>query len=164
MNIADMLDQSHLLVIQVLDDLPEVDWDTPGVCGDWSVKDSISHLTSYELVLVDALKSLSGNEPGEYLRAFLDDPVLFDATQVEARKFNTAQQVEDEYQEVQLQSSALLAHVPADRLLQTQTTPWSRTNQSLTNFIQMICEHTRKHCAQIATFRESRNLHGLADL
>jgi hypothetical protein len=30
MNVTDMLEQSHLLVIQVLDDLPEAAWDIPG--------------------------------------------------------------------------------------------------------------------------------------
>ena len=154
MKITDMLDQSHLQVIQVLDDLPEAEWDIPGVCGDWSVKDIIAHLSSYEQVLIDMLNTLSGNEATASLRSFMSDPASFDREQVEARKYSTAQQVEDEYQDVQLQSSSLLARIPLERISQTGTVPGSGTDQSVADFIQMVSEHTRKHCTQIAAFRE----------
>jgi uncharacterized damage-inducible protein DinB len=157
MNVTDMLDQSHLQVIQVLDDLPEAAWDIPGACGDWSVKDIIAHLASYERVLIDALNTLSGAEPTTDLRKFIDDPAAFDAAEVEARKYQTAQHVEDEYQELQVQSSALLGQIPADIVWQTGTIPWSRTHQRLADFIQTMCEHTREHCAQIVRFRETHS-------
>jgi hypothetical protein len=153
MNVTDMLEQSHLQVIQVLDDLPEVAWDIPGACDDWSVKDLIAHLASYERVLIDALNTFSGAEPTPYLHKFISDPAAFDAAEVEVRKYQTSQHVEDEYQELQVQSSALLARIPADTVWQTGTMPWSRTYQCLADFIQTMCEHTREHCAQIVRFR-----------
>jgi uncharacterized damage-inducible protein DinB len=154
MNVTDMLEQSHLLVIRVLDDLPEAAWDIPGVCGQWSVKDIITHLASYEQVLIDTLNTLSGTEPTPLLRRFANDSAAFNDAEVEARKYHTAQQVEDAYQEAQVQSSALLAPISAETLRKTGTIPWCGSDQCLTDFIQMICEHTREHCAQIAHFRE----------
>ena len=157
MNVTDMLDQSHLQVIQVLDDLPEAAWDIPGACGNWSVKDIIAHLASYERVIIDALNTLSGIEPTPYLRRFINDPAAFNDAEVEAWKYHTAQQVEDEYQEVQVQSSALLARIPARIIWQTGTMSWCRANQCLADFIQTMCEHTREHCAQIVRFRETHS-------
>ena len=50
MNAAEVLDNSHLMIIQAVDHLPELEWDIPNACGVWSVKDIIAHLTSYEHV------------------------------------------------------------------------------------------------------------------
>ena len=54
MNTSDLLEKGHLMVIQVVDGLPELQWDVPGVCGEWSVKDIVAHLASYERVILDA--------------------------------------------------------------------------------------------------------------
>ena len=164
MNVTDMLDQSHLQVIQVLDDLPEVEWDIPGVCGDWSVKDIIGHLASYEYVLIDMLNTLSGNEPTASLRTFIDDPASFDDIQVASRRYDTAQQVEDEYQEAQLQSTALLTRIHPEHVSQPGTIPGLPANQSVADFIQTMSEHTRQHCVQIANSRQkSDKLEGLKE-
>ena len=59
MNAIDILKYGHQTVLQTLNGFPTTAWDTTGTCGEWSVKDIIAHLASYELVLVDILKSLS---------------------------------------------------------------------------------------------------------
>ena len=156
MNTRDMLEQSHLLVFKTLEDLPAVAWDMPGACGDWSVKDLVAHLVSYEQVLIDALNTFSGAAPTASLQDFINDPASFDREQVEARKYHTAQQVEDEYQELQLQSSSLLARIPSESV--QQPAPWSGTQQPLADFVQTLCQHVQKHCAQITGFREKNGL------
>ncbi len=158
MNVTEMLDASHILVFQVLDDLPETGWDVPGVCGDWSVKDVIAHLSSYENVLIDALKTLSGTEPTASLHSYIDDATAFSSSEVEARKYDTAQHVEDEYQDLQLQSSALLAGISPAVVMRAGTLSWTGTDQTLAEFIQTMCEHTRKHCEQIADFCKSHKV------
>ncbi|MGQ9887993.1 MAG: maleylpyruvate isomerase N-terminal domain-containing protein [Aggregatilineales bacterium] len=47
-NANDILKYGHLTVLQAVDGLPPADWETPGVCGVWSVKDIVAHLASYE--------------------------------------------------------------------------------------------------------------------
>jgi uncharacterized damage-inducible protein DinB len=158
MNASDMLDQSHLLVFQALEDLPDTGWDLPGACGDWSVKDLVAHLASYEQVLIDALNTFSGAAPTASLQAFINDPASFDREQVEARRYHTGQQVEDEYNDLQIQSSSLLARIPSERTQQPGTLPWTGTEQSLADFVQMMSQHIRKHCAQITDFREKNGL------
>lgn len=54
MNASDILKYGQLTVLHTIEGFPEAEWDTPGACGVWSVKDIIAHLTSYEHVLADA--------------------------------------------------------------------------------------------------------------
>ena len=63
MHIARQLEQNHMLVLQVVDDLPELEWDIPGACGAWSVKDVMAHLSAYEEVLVDVFATFLTDEP-----------------------------------------------------------------------------------------------------
>jgi uncharacterized damage-inducible protein DinB len=158
MNASDMLDQSHMLVFQTLEDLPETGWDMPGACGDWSVKDLVAHLSSYEQVLIDTLNTFSGAAPTASLQAFINDRTLFDREQVEARRYHTAQQVEDEYEDLQIQSSSLLARISSESIQRPGTVPWSGSEQSLADFVQMIYQHMQQHCTQITNFREKNGL------
>jgi hypothetical protein len=48
MDSAELLQKGNLMVIHVVDGFPETGWDMPGACGDWSVKDIIARLSSYE--------------------------------------------------------------------------------------------------------------------
>ena len=60
MNVTDRLQKNNLRVMQVVDGFPEAGWDMPGACGDWSVKDIIAHLASYEHVAIDVLNTFKG--------------------------------------------------------------------------------------------------------
>jgi uncharacterized damage-inducible protein DinB len=153
MNGASLLEQSHLMVLQVVDDLPEREWDIPGACGAWSVKDIMAHLTSYEELLVDVLSTFLTDEPTPLLDKFKDKSVDFNKTEIEARQYLTAQQVMNEYEEAQLHSSDLLVQIPQEKLLQTGTMPWYGSERCLADLINNFCAHTREHCAQIKAFR-----------
>jgi len=111
MNTVELLDNCHLKIIQVLDDLPELQWDIPEVCGDWSVKEIVAHLTSYELALAEALNTLSGQEPPPYLTRLLKDGAKFNDEEVEKRRYRTAQHVLDEYNDIQVQTLSLLTAI-----------------------------------------------------
>jgi hypothetical protein len=49
MNAVDVLKYGHLTLLQAPDGLPQSKWETPDVCGVWSVKEIMSYLASYEL-------------------------------------------------------------------------------------------------------------------
>ncbi|HEV2655243.1 MAG TPA: DinB family protein [Ktedonobacteraceae bacterium] len=153
MNVASQLEQNHLLVLQVIDDLPELEWDIPGVCGAWSVKDVMAHLSAYEEVLVDVFATFLTDEPTPHLAKFIDKSIDFNKSEIEARQYRTAQQVMDEYEEAQLQSSDLLAQIPQEKILQKGTLPWYGNERSLADLINNFCAHTQEHCAQIKAFR-----------
>jgi len=62
-NAHDVLKYGNLTLLRTIEGLPEADWMARGVCGWWSVKDIVAHLTSYELVLVEVLTSFLGSGP-----------------------------------------------------------------------------------------------------
>jgi hypothetical protein len=119
------------------------------------VKDIIAHLTSYEHVANDVLKTFQGDEPTPTILKFLHHLDEFNNTEVEARKYLTAQQVMDEYQDTQVQTTSILMQIPNDKIQQTGTMPWYSQDSSLADFINRLYEHTREHCTQIANFRQN---------
>ena len=154
MNATELLEKSNLLVIQTVDDLPETAWDIPGACGNWSVKDIIAHLASYEHIIVDILSIFQKEQPTPYILQFLHQLDQFNRVEVEARKYETAQHVLDEYQDAQVEATSLLMQIPDEKVQERGTMPWYGEDCCLADFINRIYDHTREHCAQIARFRQ----------
>ena len=122
MNAAEMLDNVHLRTIRALDDLPELQWDIPGACGNWTVKEIVAHLTSYELALAEGLKTFLGQPSTRtYISRLLEDGAKFNEEEVEKRRYNTAQRVMDDYNDAQIQTVSLLEQIPAEKLQQKGT-------------------------------------------
>src|SRR5260370_34951420 len=95
MNATDILKYGQLTVLNTIEGFPESEWETPGACGDWSVKDIIAHLASYEHVLEDVLTPFVGsgtNAAGPYLARFTKPGGQFNATEVNSRKEKSLQQ------------------------------------------------------------------------
>ena len=155
LNTATMLENSNLLVIQTVDNLNEVAWDIPGACGEWSVKDIIAHLATYEQVMIDVLNTFTGSEPTPYVLRWIQQHDDFNKAEVEARRYNTAQHVEDEYQDLQVQATSLLQQIPEETIQRKGTLDWYKPESSLADFIDMMYKHTLEHCEQIKIFRES---------
>ena len=155
MSASEQLENNHLLVIQSVDNLPEVEWDMPNVSGTWSVKDIIAHLTSYEHVLIDAFRTFLEESPDTpYLSKYIKQNSNFNNIEVEDRRYHTAQQVIDEYEEAQAEAASLLARIPPETLSQKGTMPWYGKERSLNDLIDGISAHIREHCGQIANFRQ----------
>ena len=154
MNASELLEKSNLLVIQTVDDLPETAWDIPGACGNWSVKDIIAHLASYEHIIVDVLNIFQKEQPTHYILKFLHESDQFNKVEVEVRKYETAQHVLEEYQDAQVEATSLLMQIPGEKVQERGTMPWYGEDCCLADFINRMYEHTREHCAQIARFRQ----------
>ena len=156
MNINEVLDNSHVAVIQATDDLPEAMWDLPVAEGAWSTKEIIAHLTAREALLIDIFKTLQGEQPSPYVLRWVEDAEKFDADAVQSHTYQTAQEVVDEYQDAQLQSTSLLASLPADLVTKQGTMPWLQSSMSLTEFIQAQADHALNHAQQIMNFRAKK--------
>lgn len=154
MNAYDTLEKSHTLVMQTVDNLRSVQWDVPGAEGGLTVKDIIAHLAAYEQVLVDALNTLQGAAPTPRLEQLQKSNGNLSTLENGNMQYDTAQHVEDAYQDLQIQSTALLAQLPAEIIQRTGTLPWFGSDRSLADLINTIYEYTQKQCEQIALFRE----------
>ena len=156
MNVTALLEQSHMMVLETVEDFPERQWDIPGACGDWSVKDTVAHLVSYEHLLVDLLNKLMIDTPTPYLDKYVKNQAEFRTNEVAERQYHTSQQVIDEYNETQLQSSDLLAKLPAEKVTQAGTIPWNK-ERTMADMVNIIYAHASEHCAQIKAFREQEH-------
>lgn len=157
MNMSEALQNANLLVIRALDGLPEEEWDMPGACGDWSVKDIVAHLASYEHVIVDILNTFLGGELTSTVKHWMSSRATFNAEEVEARKFATAQQVMDDYQNTQVEAASLIMQIPPEKIQQAGTMPWYGGQHNLADFMQQMCDHISEHVAQISAFHTRVN-------
>ncbi len=153
MNVAEQLENAHLLVIQTVDNLPELEWDTPIAENSWTVKDIIAHLASYEHILVDVFNAFLEESPATpYLAQYAEHHADFNQVQVGERSNHTAQQVIDEFEEMQAEATSLLARIPAERIEQKGTLSWYK-DRSLGDFVSALSGHIQRHCDEITAFR-----------
>lgn len=156
MQTVELLEYGHRIVLQTTDGLSEADWNTPGVCGVWSVKDIIAHLASHEWVLVDALSSLLDERSlTPHLAVMMEQGDQFNDAQVDARKDMSAADVLREYTDAYTQAHALITRLPAAMYGRAGTLPWYGEQYALDDLIVYGYHgHKREHAAQIGVFRD----------
>ncbi len=155
MNASDILKYGNRTVLQTIDGLPKSDWSTGGVCGWWSVKDIIAHLTSFEQVLVEVLNTFLDGGPTTTLEAYYTDGQKFNDDQVTLRGDKTPDQVLAEYDELHACTLSLVARIPEETRRRPGTLPWYGMEYALDDFIvYAFYGHKREHSAQIAVFRD----------
>lgn len=154
MNLSDILKYGHQTVLTTVEGLPDREWEQGGVCGVWSVKDIIAHLTSFEHILVDVLNGFFDGGPAPYLEEYRTNQKFNDA-QVAKRKAKTPAEVLQEYQDTQAKTMALAARIPAEKCREKGALPWYGAEYSLDDFVvYTFYGHKREHGAQIALFRK----------
>lgn len=156
MNTQDILKYGQQTVLQELESFPAEAQEKAGACGTWSVKDIISHLTSFELVLVDVLTTFgSGSGSTPYLEKYTTMGAQFNDAEVNMRKKKTMLDVLGEFNDAHATVMSLVAQIPPEILRQNGTLPWYGAEYALDDFIvYAFYGHKREHSAQIAAFRE----------
>jgi hypothetical protein len=157
MNANDILKYGHLWVHKHLDGLSEAQCLAPNVCGFWSVKDIIAHLTSYEWVLSDVLSSCTKAGPTPNLDQLVSkDGEAYNREQVGLRRDQTVAQVIQEYDDAYQRVVQVLPGVTEKDLRQPGSIPWYGTEYSIDDLIvYQYYGHKREHCAQIAVYRDT---------
>jgi len=154
MTVAEQLENAHLLVIQTVDNLPELEWDMPMSDGGWTVKDTIAHLASYAHILVDMCHMLlKDSTPTPYITQFIEQSAEFNQIQVAARSNHTAQQVIDEFEEIEADAVGLLARIPGETI-EKKGTIAGRRERSLSDSVSALSMHIQRHCDEIRAFRD----------
>lgn len=153
MHAVDVLMYGNRTLMMALEKVPEGEWQTNNVCGWWSVKDIIAHLTSYELALTEVLKGFVGESPGEFLREFARPD--FNDRQVTKRMEMSPQEVLDEYQQAYEYNMTLARQVPEGKWRETGALPWYGEGYDLEDFIAYaFYGHKREHSAQVNVFTD----------
>jgi hypothetical protein len=155
MNATDVLKYGHETVLNIIEDLPESEWETTGVCGVWSVKDIIAHLASFEYILVEVLGLFLGGGSTPLLDRMIEEGDQFNDNWVAENKNKTGPEVLSEYCEAQARVMSLVVQLPAETLRQPGTLPAYGPEYALDDFIvYSYYGHKREHSAQIAVYRD----------
>ncbi len=153
MNADDVFRYGHLTVLGAVEGFPAGQWETPGVCGVWSAKNVIAHLTSYELATADAFAGLLGEAPSPTLGLLLSRGEAFNESQVEERRGQTAEATLAEYTVAHERAVGMLSRIPLEQRRQTGLISWYGADYDLEDLITyMSYGHKREHSAQIAEF------------
>ena len=155
MNALDVLKYGHQTVLEAIDGIPEADWYIEGVCGIWSIKDTIVHLASFEYLLIDVLQSFLSDGPTPILDRFIADAQQFNDDEVGWRRDKTVQEIWDEYKAAYELTLALMAQIPINTRRTNGTLPWYGAKYSLEDFIvYTFYGHKREHSAHINVFHD----------
>jgi hypothetical protein len=156
MNVDDVLKYGHQTVMHSIEGLDVSDCEIGGVCGVWSVKDIIAHLTSHELVLIDVLHSLLDTSSTPNLDNYLAQGYAFNDIEVDKRKNISYEDIVREYETAIAQTRELAGKVPFEKRRQAGTLPWYGDEYDLEDLITYSnYGHKREHCAQIAVYRDT---------
>lgn len=153
MNARDILFYGDRTLHGTLARVPQSEWEREGVCGWWSVKNIVAHLTSFELVLVDVLRNQIDGSDMPYLALYRDPK--FNDSQVEQRQDKTAAKTLAEYDETHALTMALIEKLTPEKLREVGTIPWYGADYSLDDFLVYTqYGHKREHSAQVAVFAD----------
>jgi hypothetical protein len=142
--------------MQSVEGLPHEQWMTPGVVGYWSVKNIISHLASFEMVLVELLGALPDGGPMPTIERFAANPLGFNDVEVDQKR--AGQSPADawaEYAANWQRAMSLLEQIPVADRRQPGALPWYGEEYDLEDFLAYsFYGHKREHCAQIMVYRD----------
>jgi hypothetical protein len=163
MNPHDILKYGHTFLHGAFNGVPMSEWETEGVCGIWSTKDILSHLTSYELMLEEILTGFvqQGGDTPVLTEMFTLPPDEFNASQVGQRKGKSPQEVLQELDDTHARVRKLVGQLAPEKWRENGTLPWYGDEYSLDDFITYsYYGHKREHGAQINIFKDSLKARG----
>ena len=158
MNVHAILKQAYKRIHDVVDPLEEADWDLAEVCGVWSTKQVVGHLTGWALYLEEFLAPHAGLEG---TTVYLDDFRQLGEDGYNAKHGTPAAdqsvaQVRAAYDDVWSRLLRLATQVTAERWRQTGTLSWD-PDGSLEDFVvYAYYGHHTEHAAQIEEFHHRR--------
>lgn len=154
MNAHDIIHYGDKTLRTTLEGLSDAEWETVGATSEWTPKDVLAHLTSYELLLGDVLDhALNNNASTPNLSAYQRDEAAFSKENVEKRKEMTREKVLNEYTTAHARVVALLQGLSSELLRTPGTIPWYGKEYSLDDFIVYNnYAHKREHSGMIRLF------------
>jgi hypothetical protein len=150
------LDQEWANIERICARLSEAEMTTPGVEGEWSVKDILCHLSAWEKYLLDRLGMVMTGQPPLYpVMTSLDDVHRFNAQVYADNKDRPLTSVVIEFRSLYRGVMTVLEAMSDDQL--TQPYSYDFPDDGL-NLLQLIrantCEHYREH--RIAIEKEQK--------
>ena len=156
MNAPDVLRYGQLTLLAGLDGLPDEDWEAPGVCGVWSVRQIVAHLASYEAAIADVLQGVGDSAAATpTLDRMKADPAGFNDDEVAARAPLSCTETLAELTREHARALDLAGRIAPETYREPGTLPWYGREYSLDDLlVYMAYGHKREHVAQVCVFRD----------
>jgi hypothetical protein len=157
------LNYANKTLLDSLKGLTDTDWDTPGVCGFWSVKQIIAHISAWDAHSCETLAPYAGvTAPTPYSDDFAtfnfnDD--LFNEKYGTAAASKSKQELLAELEAVYLRLSDVCSKISNEDWHKTGVLSWAPANDFEDYLIYAVYGHHYEHAAQIIVFRDSRVHH-----
>ncbi len=153
-----LLQFAHKRIHEVADPLTESEWDLAGVCGEWSTKQVVAHLTGWAAYFEEFL--------APYVGQTMATPLIDDFRQLGEDGFNakhgtpaaasSAAQVMAAYDAAWRRVLDMAERIPPERWTEPGALPWD-PHGSLDEFaVYAYFGHQYEHAAQIETFHDRR--------
>ena len=150
MNAGDIVRYGHATVLRSVGAATDAQWEEPGACGVWSIKNIVAHLASYEEALVMLLTAFVDGDPATF-QSPMDEG--FNDREVAQRSRLSPHDTLAEYAAACARAQELIALVPAEVLRRPGTLPWYGAEYALDDYlVYAFYGHKREHTAQIDGF------------
>lgn len=155
-----ILRKSHEDFLQAIEGLTEEEMNEPGVNGDWSVKDILSHLTRWEAELVKLLWQTSqGITPGGLAVSATSEEVdELNARWVQEDRDRSLSQVLEDFHGVRKQTIRRVEAFSEEDLTDVKRYAWLEEVPLWKRIAIESYEHEAEHLSQIQAWREKRGV------
>lgn len=159
MNIVNVVNHAHDILLESLDNLPEKYWTNSSVTGSWNLKDIIGHLAVYEIVASEVLKkNFSSDAITPLLDKRRDIDYQFNNEQAALRKDTPYQEILQEYLNAHDKLIELIKKIPDEKLHEPGTLRWYNFDYPLDEYlVYKNYGHKRHHAAQIKLFLQNED-------
>jgi hypothetical protein len=157
MNASDILMYGDGTLMGALGGVPQSEWEVGGVCGVWSVKEILAHMTIYEHMTAEVLSQFVEGEDGPtpYLSRMASNHAAFNDDTVAEYSERLGSEVLAEYRDTHQRVMNLIGQIPPETLRQVGTIPFYGEEYSLDDYlVYSQYGHKREHSAQINVFRD----------
>jgi len=116
------------------------------ICPGWRIKEVVSHITAWEIVIHKAIQAFSVGDPPYFLRE--QDFDIFNQNAVDHRVEWPLEQVLKEWKDVRLDLRATIQALEPEVLEEELVLPWG-SERTLAELIEILGEHESEHLEAI---------------
>lgn len=139
----------HEAVSEIRDD----EWQVVGATSQWTPKDVVAHIISYELVLGEVLAGALDKTPMPLTEAFGKDHESWTAQQVALRRPHAVRDIQNEYAQAHACVMERAKRLSPDQWRAVGTIPWYGAAYSLDDFVVYAnYAHKREHATGLKIF------------
>jgi hypothetical protein len=157
MNKSDIL--SHLesereAILEILETIPQEHWLTPGVVGEWSIKDILFHLSRWEAELIKLLWELLQEQKPSTLQLTQKNVDITNQDFYLESRFRSLERVLDDFHAVRNQTILRVETFTDKELNDTKRFPWLKERPLWEWIASDSFEHEKEHAPEIAAWGE----------